>query len=127
VSSEPASALERVEHEISVALHAHHDELVHRIAVALVEIAVAERAARNGTGGATAPKLCTICRARLAADHRTICHSCRGRERRARERLRRISHGELEAARNGARGARAQALATGERIDPAQVLLNATE
>jgi hypothetical protein len=115
----PAPALERVEHEISVALRDHYDELVHRIAVALVEIAVKERAAKNGTGEVNAPKVCAICRARLAAHHRTICHACRGRERRERERLRQAHAAELAAISNGARGQRAAELVLGERVDPA--------
>jgi hypothetical protein len=81
-------ALSNLEAEIGQALDERRDEIVHRIAVALVEIAVRERAAKNGNGRVSGPKVCAICRARLAAHHRTVCHACGGRERRERERLR---------------------------------------
>jgi hypothetical protein len=61
--SEVAPALAKLEAEIGQVLDEHRDELVHRIATALVEIAVQERAARNGNGRVNAPKLCSICRA----------------------------------------------------------------
>jgi hypothetical protein len=111
-----APTLAKLEAEISTAPTEHHDEVVHRIAIALVEIAVAEHAARNGNGHVSTPKLCTICRARIAANHRTVCHSCRGRERRERERLRAAHINELQAAANGGRGDRARELVLGERV-----------
>jgi len=118
VAESPPAALARIEAEISVALTEPHDQLVHRIAVALVEVAAAERVARNGNGnsrGVSAPKLCTICRARVAADHRTICHSCRGHQRRERERLRKAHVAELRRVAAGERGERAREVLLGER------------
>jgi hypothetical protein len=112
---ETAPTLAKLEAEIGTALIEHHDQLVHRIAVALVEIAVADHAARNGNGNGTTPKLCTICRARLAAKARTVCESCRKREQREPERLRKAHVAELERVAAGERGERAQAILLGER------------
>jgi hypothetical protein len=120
---EAAPTLVKLEAEISAALDEHHDQLVHRIAVALVEVAVQERAAKTGNRRVAGPKLCSVCRVRLAADARTVCHSCRGRERRARERLRGARAAELRAAANGERGQRAKELVLGDRDDPAVPLI----
>jgi hypothetical protein len=68
---EAAPTLVKLEAEISAALVEHHDQLVHRIAVALVEVAVQERAAKTGNRRVAGPKLCSVCRVRLAADART--------------------------------------------------------
>jgi hypothetical protein len=102
---EAAPTLVKLEAEISVALTEHHDAIVHQVAIALVTIAVQERAASNGNGNVTAPKLCTICRVRLAADQRTICHTCRRRQRNERERLRDAHAAELERVAAGERAA----------------------
>jgi hypothetical protein len=72
--------------EVDAALQAHRAEFAHMIALAFVEVAAHERAARNGNVDATGPRLCTICRVRLAATARRECHSCRGKARRERER-----------------------------------------
>jgi hypothetical protein len=112
---EAAATLVKLEAEISAALTQHHDQLVHQIAIALVEAAAAEHVARSGNGHVNAPKLCAICKARLAADARTVCHSCRGRQRRERERLRREHiDAELAAAARGERGHRARAIVVGD-------------
>jgi hypothetical protein len=112
--SEAAPTLVRLEAEISTALTEHHDQLVRHIAIALVEIAVQERAAKNGNGRVAGPKLCSVCRTRLAAEARTVCHTCRRRQRNERERLREAHAAEVAAAAQGERGLRAQALALGE-------------
>lgn len=113
---EAASTLAKLEAELAATIRERSDELGHLVAVALVEIAVSERAARNGDGRAAGARLCTICRGRLAAPARTICHSCRGRMRREQERLRQERAREVEAARNGERGELARQFATGERV-----------
>jgi hypothetical protein len=113
--AETARALHQLESEISEALRAHHDAIVHQVAVAFVEAAAAEHVARNGNGHVHAPKLCTICRVRLAADQRTVCHTCRRRQRNERERLRAEHTAEPERAAAGERGERAQAIALGDR------------
>jgi hypothetical protein len=116
----PAPTLAKLENEIGAALDEHRGEIVHSIAVALVQIAVRERAANAGNEQARGPRLCRLCRARLAADARTVCNSCRGRQRRERERLRDAYAAELANVANGRRGARAAELVNGSRADPAQ-------
>jgi hypothetical protein len=113
--SAPAPTLARLEAEIAAMLDARRDELVHQIAIVLVEAAAAEHATRNGNGPIAAPRLCSICKARIAADARTVCHSCRGRQRRARDKLRGAHAAELARVAAGERGARAQELVLGER------------
>jgi hypothetical protein len=109
------SALQRLEHEISETLREHHEAIVHEIAVTLVTIAVHERAVKNGNTAPPGPRLCSVCRARLAADQRRVCHSCRRRQRNERERLREAHAAELERVAAGERGERAQAIVLGER------------
>jgi hypothetical protein len=77
VAAETSPTLQKLEAEIDAALEAHRSAIAHLVAVALVEAAAAEHAARNGNGGIAAPRLCSICKARLAANARTVCHSCR--------------------------------------------------
>ena len=113
-------ALIALEDEVRQALAERHDELVHRIAVALVEVAAAEHTARNGTSRVAVPRLCRVCRIKLAATNRNVCNACRRREQRERERLRQVHADELKAISNGARGARAAELMRGARRDPAQ-------
>jgi hypothetical protein len=116
------SELERLEAELARYLDEQRDVLAARMARILVAMAVeAHYASRNRNGRAPGPKRCTIC-GDLAAPSRTVCHSCRGRLRRQKEKLRRISHGELAAARNGHRGERAREFANGDRVAPAQVV-----
>jgi hypothetical protein len=116
-------ALARLEAEIAAVLDERRDEIVGQLARILVAMAVeARHGERSRNGRPLGPKRCTVCGG-LAAPARTICHSCRGRIRRERERLRQAKNGELEAARNGARGPRAQELATGDRLHPAQALV----
>jgi hypothetical protein len=117
--SPPAPTLAKLEAEVSAAVNEHHDEIVHQVAVALVQIVVEERASKNGDAPPRGPRLCVVCKTRLAADARRECHSCTGRRRRARERLRAAHAAEVAAAANGMRGVRAAELATGARIDPA--------
>lgn len=120
---ESAPTLAKLELELAATFREHADELAHRVALVLVEVAAAERAARNGNGQVAGPKLCTICRARLAARHRTVCGSCKARIGRERERLRCRQARELRAAANGDRGPRAAELANGTRVDPADAPL----
>jgi hypothetical protein len=120
---EAAPTLARLEDQIGAVLDAHRDELAHTIAVALVEVAAAAHVAQNGNGRIDAPRLCRVCKARLAASARTVCNACRRRDQRARERLRQEHiDGELEAAARGERGVRAQGFARGERtgVEPAR-------
>jgi hypothetical protein len=118
-----APTLAKLEAELDAALREHHDSIVRQLARILVGMAVDEyRGDVHHDDGA--PKLCAACGTRLAASRRTICHSCRGKQRRRLEKLRRASaaerDAELQAARNGHRGERARQLASGERQDPAE-------
>jgi hypothetical protein len=114
--AETSPTLARIEAELAVVFRERSSDLAHLVAVTLVEIAVAERAAANGEAHTHAPRLCVICKTRLAAEARRECHSCRGRRRRARERLREARAAEFTAARNGERGELARQIATGERV-----------
>jgi hypothetical protein len=121
-----APTLAKIEAEIDAALREHHDALVQLLARALISLAVQEhydktRGERHNSG----PRLCADCRVNLAAERRTICHSCRRRRRNEQARLRRAAFAEEQAARNGYRGERARELATGARVDPARGLIGA--
>jgi hypothetical protein len=118
-----ASHLAALEVELAAVIREQSDRIAHRLALVLVELAVNERRARNGDGHVTAPRLCAVCRVRLAADQRTVCHSCRGVARRERERLRQKAARQLADAANGHHGERARELVTGLRTDPADPLL----
>jgi hypothetical protein len=113
--SEVAPALRKLETELADALAEHLNAIAHQLARALIGMAVEEHRARHGDGGPAEPRLCTSCRARLAAPQRTVCHSCRRRQRNERARLRQEAAAERAAARNGQRGPRAKELALGER------------
>jgi hypothetical protein len=114
-----APTLARLEAELAMTFQERSADLAHFVARALVELAAEEHAARNGNGRPAGPKLCGSCRMRLAARHRTICDSCRGRLRRQREQFRSRQAHERLAAANGKRGPRAKELALGLRADPA--------
>jgi hypothetical protein len=109
-----APALAKLEAELDAALREHHDAIVSRLARILVGMAVEEHhgAARRDAG---TPKLCAACGTRLAAPARTVCHSCRGKQRRQRDKLRQAFNAEVAAARNGSRGERARQIAVGQR------------
>jgi hypothetical protein len=115
-----ASELQRLEAELGRYLDEQRDVIVGRLARILVGMAVeAHHGSRSRNGRPGGPKRCSICDG-LAAPARTICHSCRGRIRRQKERLLDVRVHEVEAARNGHRGVRAAELASGARVDPAQ-------
>jgi hypothetical protein len=113
-----APTLAKLEAELDAALREHHDSIVRQLARILVGMAVEEH---HGSADCDAdtPKLCAACGTRLAAPARTVCHGCRGKQRRQRDKLRRAfadeRDAELQAARNGHRGERARQIAAGER------------
>ncbi|TML26002.1 MAG: hypothetical protein E6G26_12805 [Actinobacteria bacterium] len=109
------SALAKLEAELAAALTEHHDEIVRAVARILIAMAVEEHHGRNGNVPPAGPKLCSSCGKRLAAPARSVCHSCRGRDRRLREKLRSAHEAERAAAAAGQRGPRAAELARGER------------
>jgi hypothetical protein len=111
-----APTLAKLEAELAAALEEHHDAIVARLARILVEMAVQEH---YGNELASGPKLCASCRVTLAAPQRTVCHSCRRRQRNERARLRQALTDEREAALAGERGERARQLVAGERQNPA--------
>ena len=113
-----APTLAKLEAELDAALHEHNDEIVRAVARILIAMAVEEHHG-EAQRDADTPRLCAACGTRLAAPRRTVCHSCRGKQRRWQEKLRRTStverDAELQAARNGHRGERARQIAAGDR------------
>jgi hypothetical protein len=107
-----APALRKLEDQIGRILDEHRDAIARQVAIALVQLVAEERARANGTP-LPGPRLCARCRVRLAARARTVCDSCRGRERRERERLRDAHAAELRAAATGARGPRGREVVLG--------------
>jgi hypothetical protein len=120
--SETATQLERLEAELSAVFDEHRDAIVQQVARVLVALAVDERQNANQPAG---PKLCALCRTNLAAHARRVCDGCRGRQRRAQERLRRQVADERATAANGSRGPRAAELAKGARTVVGHVDINA--
>jgi hypothetical protein len=109
-----APTLAKLEAELDAALREHHDSILRQLARILVAMAVEEHHG-DARRAADKPRLCAACGSRLAAPQRSICHSCRGKQRRQRDKLRRAFDVEVAAARNGSRGERAQQIAVGER------------